>query len=96
MNHVGAAACPAVSARRSLRCAAIVVAMVAALAAGAPGAAQADRVSDARAQANREWATAQSEGRRLEVVVERYDGARVRLDETLRSIGVNEVRRDGI
>ena len=53
---------------------------------------RADRIADTRAQANREWARAQSEGRRLEIVVERYNGARVRLNETMRSISVNEVR----
>ena len=57
-----------------------------------PMAAQAGRIADARAQANLEWARAQSEGRRLEVVVERYNGARVRLDETMQSLRNNEVR----
>jgi cell wall-associated NlpC family hydrolase len=57
-----------------------------------PTIARADRIADARAQADREAARIRSEGERLEVVVERYNGARVRLATTMRTIRINEVR----
>jgi cell wall-associated NlpC family hydrolase len=58
----------------------------------APAAARADRIADSRAEAKRVLAQIQSDGQRLEVVIERYDGARVRLAETMQRIGNNQVR----
>ena len=55
-------------------------------------AAHADRIADTRAQAKQELARIQRDGERLEVVIERYNGARVRLAETMRSIRNNEIR----
>ncbi|MDP9258097.1 MAG: NlpC/P60 family protein [Actinomycetota bacterium] len=57
-----------------------------------PSAARADRIADSRAEARRVLAQIQADGQRLEVVIERYDGARVRLAETMRRIDDNEVR----
>ena len=54
--------------------------------------AHADRIADTRAQAKQELARIQLEGERLEVVIERYNGARVRLAETMRGIRNNEIR----
>jgi peptidoglycan DL-endopeptidase CwlO len=54
--------------------------------------AQADRIGDTRAEANRVWAQIQSDGQRLETVIERYNGARFRLQQTLTRIHENEVR----
>src|ERR1700704_3226242 len=58
----------------------------------APAGARADRIGDSRAEAGRVLAQIRSDGQRLEVVIERYDGARVRLAETMRRIDDNEVR----
>jgi cell wall-associated NlpC family hydrolase len=58
----------------------------------APAVARADRIGDSRAEARRVLAQIRSDGQRLEVVIERYDGARVRLAETMRRIDDNEVR----
>ena len=60
--------------------------------AAAPLPAHADRIADTRAQAKQELARIQREGERLAIVVERYNGARVRLAGTMRSIRNNEVR----
>ena len=54
--------------------------------------AQADKVGDAKAEANRGWAQIQSDGERLEGVIERYNGARFRLKQTMGRIHENEVR----
>ena len=54
--------------------------------------AQADRVGDTRAEANRVWAQIQSDGQRLEGVIERYNGAKFRLGQTMNRIHQNEVR----
>ena len=54
--------------------------------------AQADNISATRAEANRVWNQIQADGRRLEVVIERYNGAKYRLDQTMTSIHQNEVR----
>jgi peptidoglycan DL-endopeptidase CwlO len=54
--------------------------------------AQADNISDAKAQANQVWAQMQADGTRLEAVIERYDGARLRLQQTMQRIHQNEVR----
>jgi cell wall-associated NlpC family hydrolase len=54
--------------------------------------AQADRVGDTRAEANRVWEQIQSDGQRLEGVIERYNGARFRLAQTMTRIHRNEVR----
>ena len=70
---------------------------VAVLCAGATGLAavtpaQADRIADARARCpSAPWARMQSDGERLERVVERYNGARLRLAQTLSRIHNNEV-----
>ena len=54
--------------------------------------AQADRIGDTRAEANRAWEQIQSNGERLEAVIERYNGARFRLKQTMGRIEENEVR----
>jgi peptidoglycan DL-endopeptidase CwlO len=54
--------------------------------------AQADRIRDTRAEANRAWEQIQSNGERLEAVIERYNGARFRLKQTMGRIEENEVR----
>jgi cell wall-associated NlpC family hydrolase len=54
--------------------------------------AQADRVGDTRAEANRVWGQIQADGQRLEGVIERYNGARFRLAQTMTRIHQNEVR----
>ena len=58
------------------------------LAAAAP--AQAGRIGDTRAQAARAWAGIQSDGQKLERVVERSNGARLRLARTDDSIRQNQ------
>ena len=52
--------------------------------------AQAGRIADMRAQADRAWAKIQSDGQRLEGVVERSNGARLRLAQTEDSIRQNQ------
>ena len=52
--------------------------------------AQADRIGDARAQAERAWARIQSDGERLERVVEQANGAHLRLARTESRIRSNE------
>ena len=54
--------------------------------------AQADKISDTRAQANRVWAQIQANGMQLEKVIERYNGAQFRLQQTLKRIRENDVR----
>lgn len=91
----GAHAIPALSALkrvRSIRRTAILVCVVGSLAASAQTPVHADRIADARAQAERELVRIQTEGQRLEVVIERYNGAKVRLATTMRRISENEVR----
>jgi peptidoglycan DL-endopeptidase CwlO len=53
--------------------------------------AQAGRIADTRAQAERAWQAMQSDGQRLERVVERSNRARLRLAQTEDSIHQNEV-----
>ena len=52
--------------------------------------AHADRIGDTRAQAERAWAQIQSDGERLEQVVERANGAHLRLIRTERRIRNNQ------
>jgi cell wall-associated NlpC family hydrolase len=54
--------------------------------------AQADKVGDTKAQANRVWEQIQSDGQRLEATIERYNGATLRLQQTMGRIHENEVR----
>ena len=54
--------------------------------------AHADRIGDTKAEANRVWEQIQSDGERLETVIERYNGARFRLQQTMGRIHQNEVR----
>jgi cell wall-associated NlpC family hydrolase len=54
--------------------------------------AQADKIGDTRAEANRVWAQIQANGVRLEKVIERYNGAQLRLQQTLKRIHENDVR----
>ncbi len=54
--------------------------------------AQADKISDTKAEANRVWEQIQSDGERLEQTVERYNGARYRLSLTIERIQQNETR----
>jgi cell wall-associated NlpC family hydrolase len=54
--------------------------------------AEADKVGDARAEANRVWDQIQRDGQRLEAVIERWNGAKFRLQQTMGRIHENEVR----
>jgi cell wall-associated NlpC family hydrolase len=54
--------------------------------------ASADKVGDTKAEANRVWKQIQSDGVRLEGVIERYNGAKLRLQQTMGRIHENEVR----
>jgi cell wall-associated NlpC family hydrolase len=54
--------------------------------------AHADKVGDTKAEANRVWQQIQSDGQRLETTIERYNGARYRLSQTMAAIHENEVR----
>jgi peptidoglycan DL-endopeptidase CwlO len=54
--------------------------------------AQADSIGDTKAQANQAWNQIQAEGVRLEGVIEKYNGAKFRLDQTLQRIHENQVR----
>jgi cell wall-associated NlpC family hydrolase len=54
--------------------------------------AQADKIGDTRAEADRVWAQIQADGERLEGVIERYNGAKFRLQQTMGRIHENEVR----
>ena len=67
---------------------AVLCASTVALVAAQP--AQADRIGDARAQAERAWAQIQSDGERLERVVEQANGAHLRLARTESRIRTNQ------
>ena len=54
--------------------------------------AQADNIGATKAEANRVWDEIQANGQRLEVTIEKYNGAKLRLDQTMTSIHQNEVR----
>jgi cell wall-associated NlpC family hydrolase len=54
--------------------------------------AQADRIGDARAQANQVWSQIQDNGVQLEKVIERYNGAQYRLQQTMKRIHENDIR----
>jgi cell wall-associated NlpC family hydrolase len=54
--------------------------------------AQADKIGDTKAEANRVWEQIQRDGERLEQTVERYNGARYRLSQTMERIQQNETR----
>jgi len=54
--------------------------------------AQADKIRDTKAEANRVWEQIQSDGERLEATIEQYNGARFRLQQTMGRIHENEVR----
>jgi peptidoglycan DL-endopeptidase CwlO len=54
--------------------------------------AHADNVGDAKAQANEVWDQIQSDGQRLESTIERYNGAKFRLQQTMGLIHENEIR----
>jgi cell wall-associated NlpC family hydrolase len=54
--------------------------------------ARADKIGDTRAEANRVWAQIQANGVQLEKVIERYNGAQFRLQQTLKRIHENDVR----
>ena len=54
--------------------------------------AQADKMGDTKAEANRVWEQIQSDGERLEATIERYNGAKFRLQQTMSRIHENEVR----
>ena len=92
----GAHAIPALGAQERVRSivrrTAILACVVGTVAAGSQTPVHADRIADTRAQAKQELARIQREGERLEVVIERYNGAKVRLATTMRSIRENEVR----
>ena len=79
-------------ARWTVRHVAALACVFGAVGVAAPTAAHADRIANSRAEAKRVLAQIQSDGQRLEVVIERYDGARLRLETTMRSIANNEVR----
>jgi cell wall-associated NlpC family hydrolase len=54
--------------------------------------AQADRIGNTRAEANQVWAQIQADGVRLEGVIERYNGAQFRLQQTMKRIQENDIR----
>jgi len=54
--------------------------------------AQADQIGDTKAEANRVWDEIQANGVRLEGVIEKYNGAKFRLNQTLNRIHQNDVR----
>ena len=54
--------------------------------------AQADKIGDTRAEANRVWDQIQANGVQLEKVIERYNGAQFRLQQTLKRIHENDMR----
>src|SRR6476659_8208090 len=54
--------------------------------------AQADQSGDTKAEANRVWDEIQANGVRLEGVIEKYNGAKFRLNQTLNRIHQNDVR----
>jgi peptidoglycan DL-endopeptidase CwlO len=54
--------------------------------------AQADNIGSTKAEANRVWNQIQASGVRLESVIEKYNGANLRLQQTLTRIHENEVR----
>ena len=54
--------------------------------------AQADRIGDARAEANRVWNQLEADGRRIDSLNEKLNGARVRLAETDARIRDNTIR----
>ena len=54
--------------------------------------AQADNIGSTKAEANRVWNQIQADGVRLESVIEKYNGANFRLQQTLARIHENEVR----
>jgi cell wall-associated NlpC family hydrolase len=59
---------------------------------GVASPAHADRIGDTRAEANRVWKQIQTNGVRLERVIERYNGAQFRLQQTMKRIQQNDVR----
>ncbi len=75
---------------RSARLAVLAVLCASTAGLGAPLPAQADRIGDARAQAARAWAQIQSDGERLERVVEQANGAHLRLARTESRIRTNQ------
>jgi cell wall-associated NlpC family hydrolase len=54
--------------------------------------ARADNIGSTKAEANRVWNQIQADGVRLESVIEKYNGAKFRLQQTMSSIHQNEVR----
>ena len=54
--------------------------------------AQADNIADTKAEANTVWQNMQANGVRLEGVIEKYNGAKLRLQQTMTRIHENEVR----
>ena len=54
--------------------------------------AQADNIGATKAEANRVWSQIQSDGQRLEATIERYNGAKLRLQQTMTRIDENQVR----
>jgi peptidoglycan DL-endopeptidase CwlO len=53
---------------------------------------QADNIGSTKAEANRVWNQIQADGIQLEGVIERYNGANLRLQQTMAQIHQNEVR----
>jgi cell wall-associated NlpC family hydrolase len=76
---------------RRVRASLLAVLCTAAAGLAAASTAQANRIGDARARAERAWTQIQSDGRRLERVVERSNGARVRLAQTDDRIHQNQM-----
>jgi peptidoglycan DL-endopeptidase CwlO len=54
--------------------------------------AQADRIGATRAEANQVWRQIQDNGVQLEKVIERYNGAQYRLQQTMKRIHENDIR----
>jgi peptidoglycan DL-endopeptidase CwlO len=79
-------------ARRCGRHAIVLALCVVGIGVGMATPAQAGKIGDTRAEANRVWNQIQANGVQLEKVIERYNGAEFRLQQTLKRIHQNDVR----
>jgi peptidoglycan DL-endopeptidase CwlO len=79
-------------ARRCGRHAIVLALCVVGIGVGMATPAQAGKIGDTRAEADRVWNQIQANGVQLEKVIERYNGAEFRLQQTLKRIHQNDVR----
>jgi cell wall-associated NlpC family hydrolase len=79
-------------ARRCGRHVSVLVLCAVGIGVGVATPAQANKIGDARAEASRVWAQIQSNGVHLEKVIEQYNGAQLRLQQTMQRIHENDVR----